>query len=473
MFCAFGIMSAGATTVTQEFKTGLGFPEGTTATVPTEATTAKASDTGIEYTLLGTNVNTGGYLMISGKTVAGAYISWSLDFDCVQLALTTTSGGSTNANNTVNIYANDNVIVSNFAVNTQSQTYIVDIPAEYQKAGTVYKVESNTTGYNTQFSSFTYSDEKIEAEEPDAPEGTITVAEALVYIENGYRGEATVKGIISQIDEISTQYGNATYVIKDALTDENGLKVYRGFYLNGEKFTAEDQLAVGGIVTVEGKLTLYGSTPEFDSGNTILSYEAPQGGGDQPGTGDDDPVTPPTPEGNQVTFDFTKDAYGLPNDNDTYTTNGTVIKSGSVNIELNGEEDDAWRMWTDGLRAYNKKFPYFTVTEANGYKVTEVSLTVVSGATFMVEGYENDANITTWVGSAESVTFTYTATSNKAVKTITVKYDDTTAVDTLGNENVNAPVEYFNLQGVRVANPEAGNLYIVRQGNKVSKTLVR
>ncbi|MBO4942135.1 MAG: hypothetical protein J6C95_01755 [Muribaculaceae bacterium] len=36
----------------------------------------------------------------------------------------------------------------------------------------------------------------------------------------------------------------------------------------------------------------------------------------------------------------------------------------------------------------------------------------------------------------------------------------------------NAPVEYFNLQGVRVANPENG-LYIRRQGNKVTKVIVK
>ena len=36
----------------------------------------------------------------------------------------------------------------------------------------------------------------------------------------------------------------------------------------------------------------------------------------------------------------------------------------------------------------------------------------------------------------------------------------------------NAPVEYFNLQGVRVANPENG-LYIRRQGNKVEKIFLR
>lgn len=36
----------------------------------------------------------------------------------------------------------------------------------------------------------------------------------------------------------------------------------------------------------------------------------------------------------------------------------------------------------------------------------------------------------------------------------------------------NAPVEYYNLQGVRVANPESG-LYIKRQGNKATKVLVK
>ena len=36
----------------------------------------------------------------------------------------------------------------------------------------------------------------------------------------------------------------------------------------------------------------------------------------------------------------------------------------------------------------------------------------------------------------------------------------------------NAPVEYYNLQGVRVANP-ANGLYIVKQGNKVSKQIIK
>ncbi len=48
----------------------------------------------------------------------------------------------------------------------------------------------------------------------------------------------------------------------------------------------------------------------------------------------------------------------------------------------------------------------------------------------------------------------------------------TTAVNEIGVDNTDAPVEYFNLQGVRVNNP-ANGLYIRRQGNDVKKVLVK
>lgn len=39
--------------------------------------------------------------------------------------------------------------------------------------------------------------------------------------------------------------------------------------------------------------------------------------------------------------------------------------------------------------------------------------------------------------------------------------------------NANGPVEYYNLQGVKVNNPAAGGIYILRQGNKAQKVLVK
>ena len=53
----------------------------------------------------------------------------------------------------------------------------------------------------------------------------------------------------------------------------------------------------------------------------------------------------------------------------------------------------------------------------------------------------------------------------------TIVEHGSTAVEDI-TVNANAPKEYFNLQGVRVDNPENG-LFIVRQGKKVSKVLVK
>lgn len=61
------------------------------------------------------------------------------------------------------------------------------------------------------------------------------------------------------------------------------------------------------------------------------------------------------------------------------------------------------------------------------------------------------------------------AASINAIKVTTL--DITNGVDDIIVDE-NAPIEYYNLQGVRVANPENG-IYIRRQGSKVSKVLVR
>lgn len=80
-------------------------------------------------------------------------------------------------------------------------------------------------------------------------------------------------------------------------------------------------------------------------------------------------------------------------------------------------------------------------------------------------------NITLYVpyGSKE----TYESNNRWNIFGSIVEYDPA-GIDEVGDDAINlndkAPVEYFNLQGVRVANPAAGELVIKRQGDKVSKT---
>ena len=76
-----------------------------------------------------------------------------------------------------------------------------------------------------------------------------------------------VKGIVSSIKNTSgvAQYGNIDFYISDDGKDakESRLLVFQCLYLNGEKFTAEDQVKVGDQVVVYGPLVNYmGNTPE-------------------------------------------------------------------------------------------------------------------------------------------------------------------------------------------------------------------
>ena len=85
--------------------------------------------------------------------------------------------------------------------------------------------------------------------------------------------EIYVKGFISQIDEVSEQYGNATYWISDTKGSTAGqLEIYRGYSLGGEKFASANEIKEGDEVIVKGKVVNFrGNTPEFTTGSSLYS----------------------------------------------------------------------------------------------------------------------------------------------------------------------------------------------------------
>ena len=102
----------------------------------------------------------------------------------------------------------------------------------------------------------------------NTPETAYSVAKAndLITAGQGLETEVYVKGTITMIDEVSTSYGNATYWIGDgAEYSSDDLEIFRGYYLEGENFTAEDQIKVGDNVIVYGKLVDYKGTKEMTS----------------------------------------------------------------------------------------------------------------------------------------------------------------------------------------------------------------
>lgn len=89
-------------------------------------------------------------------------------------------------------------------------------------------------------------------------------------------------GVITSIKEVSTQFGNATYTIAASADAQETLEVFRGYYLENKKFTAQDQIKVGDKVVVKGQLINYNGTLELAQRNFIWSLNGKTTAGDEP-----------------------------------------------------------------------------------------------------------------------------------------------------------------------------------------------
>ena len=117
-------------------------------------------------------------------------------------------------------------------------------------------------------------------EDAAANDHALNVADALNIInelENGAKTEDDyeVKGYVITIKEISTKFGNATFVLADAKDAQDGLTVFRAKGFNGELIKDEQFLKVGDKVQMKGRLQKYVDNgniiPEVASGGQIIS----------------------------------------------------------------------------------------------------------------------------------------------------------------------------------------------------------
>ncbi len=121
--------------------------------------------------------------------------------------------------------------------------------------------------------------------------------------------EVYVSGIISEIKSFDLkQYGSAEYYISDDGKTPGQLLIYHGKYLNGTKFTAENQIKVGDKVVVKGKLNNFkGNSPQVQFG-ALVSINGNGGGTTTKPTGDVLNVPFDKDMGNFTVVDKTKPA---------------------------------------------------------------------------------------------------------------------------------------------------------------------
>lgn len=195
------------------------------------------------------------------------------------------------------------------------------------------------------------------------------------------------------------------------------------------------------------------------------------------------------PDASQDKFDFTAPENLTPAqtkaDNGAGTSvAGVTFTSGNTTMAI-GEAatSNPPRLWTASgasagqvdLRIY--RGDTFTVTVPQGKVIKSIEFTKAGGNFAMdVDSgtFTADGNAATWtMGAKEVNSVKFTATATTRMNDMLVQYSNSSeGVDNIAGDDTNAPAEYYNLQGVRVANPQGG-LFIKRQGKTVTKVLVK
>lgn len=148
---------------------------------------------------------------------------------------------------------------------------------------------------------------------------TIAKAKELIDAGEGLSESVYVKGIVSQASKsLKATYGSLSYYISDDGKKENELQVYGGLSFDSKKFTSVDDIKVGDVVVVYGKLKKFNNTYELDKNNILISLNGTTTG-----------IT------NITTDEAAKNApvYNLAGQKVTKAYKGVVIKNGKKMIQ--------------------------------------------------------------------------------------------------------------------------------------------
>ena len=274
-----------------------------------------------------------------------------------------------------------------------------------------------------------------EGEAPDTtgwniPAGALTVAQAreicagLTTEDQTSTEEYYVMGWVKKVDEVSAQYGNATFYmvdVKGADTNED-FQAYRVKGLNGNKISNEGAVAVGDFVVVYGKVKQFYEKAETATGayiwkstNALLAdggNSGDTGNTGNSGTSTDSDIVVPE---NALVFDADTDNEGIGTDSDN-ATSYTITKDG---VTITVSQGILGGPYKDEMHYRIYKNQSLTITSADG-DIKEVIFTctangeekygpgcfTVSDGSYVYSGANGQ-----WTGDAASVTFT--ASSNQ------------------------------------------------------------
>lgn len=207
-------------------------------------------------------------------------------------------------------------------------------------------------------------------------------------------------------------------------------------------------------------------------------------GGDQPGPGPDQPTE------ETATYNFQdpttlSDPFAAPASREGVELDGRTFTAGKTSITLSRGTNDknAPRVFTSAKNVTDLRFYGDNTATIAGTGVTLKRIEFVCQYTSNFENSTASTGTLTdniWTGEAASVDFHFLksnpnssgTTFNPSCTSIKVTYVTSDGIEEVVTIDT-TPVEYYNLQGVRLEEPAPGQIVIRRQGNKVEKILVK
>ena len=399
------------------------------------------------------------FLQISAKKVTPyGYVAFTLPDNCTKITITTGTNASVAVK--VSLLAGTNTINKDVQLNAKGADFAFEIPTDYQAAGTKYTLQV-TNKYNAQISK--------------------------VVFEMGQGGSSTLidAGLAFDSETINATLGEA--VPANALNKKTDAAVV---YTSSNVEVATVDAATGEVTLVAaGTTTIKAATEATET------YEA-----------------------GEATYTLTvTDKADIVYENDGKTeASGFTFEAGDVNpwqfskygmtgnayINKKANVADAYAVspvfdLTNRIKpisitqtfAYNFIIPeqvpeYFTIAVREEGATEWTALTAApapeatAGTKLNKWTYVDDyaIDLGAYEGKKIQIGYHYVADGTVCggwqIKDILVMGKKSSAVSDITVEDSDAPVVYYNMQGVRVANP-ANGLYIRVQGKKATKVLVR
>lgn len=434
------------------FNPALPTSEMTTATKYTDTTVG--IETEMLYCKKGT-YSQESYLQISGKNNTGAYMSFTPTFAVSQIAFTTGANASTNV--TVTVSAGTTNLKEDLKLDKKSGTFTIDVPAG-TAAGTTYKILV-TNKYNAQ----------------------------ITKIELTQVGGETKKAADLAFSETSFTVTNGSAFTAPTLTKATNADVV---YSTSDAAVA-DVVAATGVVTITGVGTATitakaAENDEYYAGEATYTINVVAANSilDSP-LGVD--FTFENPEGIEVwkhdaTYGLKGSAYisGAAKEATAYAVSPVLDLTNRTNVKLSFKNCfNQYKLNGTMIQPadFGGKYAFVVAREEGTTEWTNVA-EPTAPTTFNWNYFDNDAiSLDAYKGKKIQIAFKYVSTPEIAgtweVKGIQVVGDNSGVgiVDAI-EDDVNAPVRYFNLQGVEIANPTDG-LFIRVQGKKATKVIIR